>query len=145
MFLWVGAQVPSLVSKYIKGLVWRCGRKTPRACLCKCANCTRRTHVCIVELTARGNRDVVLILSPGVSLPSLLTYACFRITMAVSALAKNNQTPLALYLKALLHRPEIKTVATSNANALGGCTSGRVGKNTNLRRYIVSVIHTRRL
>lgn len=83
--------VPSLVSKYIKGLLGGV-EETPCACLCKCANCIRRMHVCNVELTARGNRNVVLLLSQGVSLPSLLTCTCFRITMPVSALAKNNQT-----------------------------------------------------
>lgn len=40
VFCWVGVQVPSLVSKYIKGLVGGV-EETPCACLCKCANCIR--------------------------------------------------------------------------------------------------------
>lgn len=89
-------QVPSLVSKYIKGLVGGV-EETLCACLCECANCVRRMHVCIVELTARANRNVVLLFSPGVSLLSLLTCTCFRITMPVSTLAKNKQTPCSIF------------------------------------------------
>lgn len=84
VFRWVWAQVPSLVCKYIKGLVGGV-EKTPCACLCKCANCIGLMHVC--------NRNAVQLLSQGVSLPSLLTCTCFRITMPVSGLGKNNQTP----------------------------------------------------
>lgn len=36
----------------------------------------------------------------------------------------------ALYLKALLYRPEIKTVATTYANDLAGCKSGKKHKFT---------------
>lgn len=83
--------MPSLVSKYIKGLVGGV-EETPCACLCKCANRIGRMHVCNVELTARGNRNIVLLLSLGVSL-LFTNMHMFRVTMPVSALAKNNQTP----------------------------------------------------
>lgn len=72
-------------------------KKHQCACLCKCANWVKRMDVCIVELTARGNRNVVLLFSQGVSLPSLLTCTCFRITMPVSTLAKNKQTPCSIF------------------------------------------------
>lgn len=49
VFLWVGVQVPSLVSKYIKGLVGGV-EELPCACLYKCGNCFM--HVRIIELTA---------------------------------------------------------------------------------------------
>lgn len=44
--------------------------------------------------------------------------------MPVSALAKNNQN-LALCLKTLFHKPEIKTVGTAYANVLADCESGK--------------------
>lgn len=92
----VGVQVPSLVSKYIKGLVGGV-EETLCTCLCKCANCVKRMDVCIVELTARRNRNGVLHFNQGVSLPSLLTCTCFRITMPFSTLAKNKQTPCSIF------------------------------------------------
>lgn len=61
-------QVPSLVSKYIKGLVGGV-EELPCACLYKCGNCFRQMHVNMTELTARGNRNVVLLLCQGVSYP----------------------------------------------------------------------------
>lgn len=51
VFSWVGVQVPSLVSKYVKGLVGGV-EELPCACLYKYGNRFRRMHVCMFELTA---------------------------------------------------------------------------------------------
>ncbi len=60
--------MPSLVSKYVKGLV---GGVEELLCACLYRYVVRfgRTHVSMVELTAWGNRNGVLLLSQGVSLP----------------------------------------------------------------------------
>ena len=72
VFSWVGVQVPSLVSKYVKG-VWLEVWKNCHVHVCaNAATVFRRTHVRMVELTALGNTNVVLLWSQGVSLPSLL-------------------------------------------------------------------------
>lgn len=99
--------------------VWK---KHQCACLCKCANCVERMDVCIVELTARGNRNAVLLFSQGVSLPSLLTCTCFRITMPVSTLAKNKQTPCSIFKSPA---PQNRNVATAYASDLASCKSGK--------------------
>lgn len=129
-------QVPSLVSKYIKGLVG--GVEETPVCLFVSMR-YERMDVCIVALTARGNRNVVLLFSQGVSLPSLLTCTCFRITMPVSTLAKNKQTPCSIFKSPAPQnrkKNQKKNVATAYASDLASCKSGK--KNPEI--YIVTYI-----
>lgn len=49
--MWAGVQVPSLVSKYVKGLDGGV-EETPCACLYKYGNCFRRMHICTAKATA---------------------------------------------------------------------------------------------
>lgn len=50
-FRGVGVQVPSLVSKHVKGLAGGV-EQLPCACLYKCGNCFWCMHARIIELTA---------------------------------------------------------------------------------------------
>lgn len=138
---WVGVQVPSLVSKYIKG-VWLEVWKKHRALVCVNAPTASGANAC---LQCRVNRNVALPLSQGASLPPC---TCFRITMPVSASAKNNQTPRSIFKNSAPHTPEIKkkTAATAYANDLAGLQDlGGGGKHQfTLLDLFVHVIHTRR-
>ena len=66
VFSWVEVQVPSLVSKYVKGLVGGV-EELPCACLYKYGNRFRQMHVRFVQIT-----QMFLLSSQGVSLHSSL-------------------------------------------------------------------------
>lgn len=77
VFSWVWAQVPSLVRKYVKGLVGGV-KQLPCVCLSEYGNRFRQMQLHIFTF------------GPGCDFTLLTNCACFRITMPVSTMVKNN-------------------------------------------------------